>query len=288
MSGGKMNMLRKSSVLAMIAALMVTHFAFAADDKNKDPELLMGVAPFMSPDKLFKRLNPLRNFLSRALSREVVLEFSRNPAQLIERTDAGRYDLVFTGPSFALRAFDSGLYLPGAIPGNHTTSVLLVSSSSVIQSIEQLKGKVISTPPQKSLAAKVAPSFFRENGFIKSEIPKMLPYASHNAAFLAAQNGDVDAAFIVAFGYSDVVASGALVREIARTKPFPGISFIVAKRLPEAQREGIISAILDLNNSSQGKKVLKKIAFPPFRRYSYEEFDNFRSYFSKNSDRKNR
>lgn len=267
---------------------MVTHFAFAADDKNKDPELLMGVAPFMSPDKLFKRLNPLRNFLSRALSREVVLEFSRNPAQLIERTDAGRYDLVFTGPSFALRAFDSGLYLPGAIPGNHTTSVLLVSSSSVIQSIEQLKGKVISTPPQKSLAAKVAPSFFRENGFIKSEIPKMLPYASHNAAFLAAQNGDVDAAFIVAFGYSDVVASGALVREIARTKPFPGISFIVAKRLPEAQREGIISAILDLNNSSQGKKVLKKIAFPPFRRYSYEEFDNFRSYFSKNSDRKNR
>lgn len=281
-------MLGKASLLAMIAGLIVIHLAFAADGRNKETKLLMGVAPFMSPDKLFKRLNPLRNYLSRELNREVVIEFSRNPAQLIERTDAGRYDFVFTGPGFALRALDSGRYLPGAIPVNLTTSVLLVSSSSAIKSIEQLKGKVISTPSQKGVTAMMAPNFFRENGFIKNEIPKMIPYGSHNAAFLAAQNGDVDAAFVAVFGYSDFIESGAHVREIARTKTYPGIGFIVAKRLPERQREGIITAILGLNNSIQGKEVLKKIAFPPFRRYSYEEFDNFRSYFIKNSDTKNR
>jgi len=283
-----MYILRKSSVVVIITALMVSHFAFAADNKNRESDLLMGVAPFMSPDKLFKRLNPLRNYLKEKLNREIVIELSRNPAQLIERTDTGRYDFLFTGPGFALRAFDSGLYLPGAIPGNLTTSVLLVSSSSAIKSIEQLKGKVISTPPKKGAAAIVIPSFFRANGFAKKDIPKMIPYASHNAAFLAAQNGDVDAAFIAGFGYRDIVASGAQVREIARTKPFPGISFIVAKRLPENQRESLISAIVGLNNSSQGKEVLKKIAFPPFRRYSYQEFDDFRSYFRKNSDGNNR
>lgn len=234
----------------------------------------------MSPDKLFKRLTPLRNYLSKKLNREVIIELAQNPEQLIKRTDAGRYDMILTGPSFAVRAFDSGLYVPGVLPGGLTATVILVDSSSTITSINQLKNKTVSTPPEIGTAAKVAIRLFKENGFNNNEFPKMIPYASHTAALMAAQNGDVDAAIIAGFAYKNFIASGMPVRNIAQSKSFPGISIIFAKRLPVKLREELITTIIELNKSSEGKDVLKKIAFQPFRRASYKEFDDSRSYFS--------
>lgn len=278
-----MRIFTKSFVVVLIAVPFIVNLAYAVNDESENSELLMGVAPFMSPDQLFKRLTPLRIYLSKKLKREVVIELSRNPTQLIERTDKGRYDFVLTGPKFALRAFDNGMYLPGVIPGKLTTSIILVNSSSGVQSIDHLKGKVLSTPPKKGAVAHMAPNFFRDKGFKQNEIPRFIPYASHNAALLAAQNGDVDAAFIAEFAYiSTIKKQDKHMREVARTKPFPGISFIVAKRLPEKLHESLITTILNLNKNSQGKEVLKKINLPAFRRSSYEEFDKARIYFGNN------
>ncbi len=277
-------------VMCMIASLIVAHAAFATDGKEPRNELLMGVAPIMSPEALFKRLSPLRNYLSSEMKQEVVIELNRNVDQLIERTDAGHYDMVFTGPNFAIRAFDSGLYVPGAIPGNLTSAVLIVVSSSPLKSIEELKGKVIATPRKKGAVSIIAPVFFRSNGFGHNEVPEFIDYASHNAAFMAVQNGDVDAAFIAEFGYRNLLSknASASIRVIGRTKPFPGISMIVSSRLSDDVREMIINSIVNLGKSEKGKTVLRKISFPPFRRSSIKEFDGVRHYFNnKQSENKN-
>lgn len=282
-----MNIQKISYVVPLIVALLVTHLALAADKEINNGELLMGVAPFMSPDKLSKRLAPLRNYLSDKLKLEVVIELTRNPKQLLERTAAGRYDFVFTGPNFALRAFDSGLYLPGAIPEKFTEFIIITDSSSTINSIEQLKGKSISVPPKKGTIAKILPNYLQMNGLSKEALPNIVYYPSHNAALLAVLNGDVDASFVPDFSYHSLLPVGASVKEISRTEPLPAISFIFAKRLPDNLREEIITTLVDLNKSDRGKVVLKKISFPPFRRYSYREFDNLRIYLGKDVPAKN-
>lgn len=244
----------------------------------------MGIVPFMSPEALFKRMSPLEEYLSNELNQKVIIELSKSGAQLIKRTDAGRYDIVFTAANLAIRAFDSGLYVPGAIPKSLTTAVFLVHSSSPINSIKQLKGKVIATPQKKGTIAVMAPTFFRENGFSHTEMPTIVNYASQNAAFLAVQNGDVDAAFIPKFGFRKMLSKypsteAASVKQIFSTKPFPGISMIISTQLSADMREKIITAMLNLGKSEKGKKVLKKISFSPFKRSSLEEFDVIRHYF---------
>jgi len=287
-----MHNIRIQAVIALIAAIFVTHSAFAADNKNESSELLMGVVPFMSPEALFKRMSPLEEYLSHELNQKVIIELNKSGAQLIKRTDAGRYDMVFTAANLAIRAFDSGLYVPGAIPSSLTTAVFLVHSSSSINSIEQLKGKVVATPQKKGTIAVMAPTFFREHGFSQSDMPKIVNYASQNAAFLAVENGDVDAAFIAEFGFRKMLSKykppkSSPVKQIFRTKPFPGISMIISSHLSDDLREKIITSMLNLNKSEKGKIVLKKISFSPFKRSSSEEFDVIRYYFKSRRSSKN-
>jgi len=265
--------------LVTFSILFVAYAAVAGDDRERDSELLMGVAPFMSPEALFKRLSPLRDYLRDETKRDVVLELSRNVNKLIERTDSQHYDILLTGPTFVLRAFDSGLYLPGVIP-DLTTAVLIVGLSSPIQSIEQLKGKKIAVPPSKGAVAKMASSFFRSKGIGDNDLPQSINYAGHNAAFMAVINGDVDAAFIEEYGYHDALSNGDSAKEIGRTKPFPGIGMIISSRLSTEVREKIINAMLRLSESPQGAVVLKKISSPPFRRYSIQEYEDVRNYFT--------
>lgn len=248
--------------------------------QGRDDELILGIAPFMSPEALFKRMTPLQEYLSEKLDRKVVIELNRSVEQLIERTDADRFDLVYTGPSFALRAFGSGLYSPAVIPDELSYSIFLVNRDSPVNSLNDLKGKLVSTPPAKGAVARIGPVFFEEQGFSSTEIPKFKPYASHNAAFLAMRNGDTDAAMIASFAYRDGNGVGSDVRVIAKTESYPGISLILSNRLSAALREEIIVSMVELGNSDTGRKVLDKINFKPFRRISIQEFNHARRYLT--------
>ena len=270
-------------VLFISSILLFSSAGFADEVKNGSSELLMGVVPFMSPAALSKRLAPLRGYLSQTLEREVIMELSRDGEQHVKRTDDGRYDMVFTAANHAICAIDSGLYVPGVIPGKLTTAVLIVPSTSPFNSIDELKGRVVATPQKKGTLAVMAPKFFQENGFTKSEMPKLVSYASQNAAFLAVQNGDVDAAFLAKFAIRKLLSknASASIKEILHTKPFPGISLILSSRISVTERDAIINTMTNLGKNNQGKEVLKQISFPPFKRSSLVEFDTIRHYFEK-------
>jgi phosphonate transport system substrate-binding protein len=277
MTNRKMARLFRMPLLSLLILLMP---ASAGAQAPQGDELLMGVAPFMSPASLFKRMTPLRIHLGKALKREVVIELNKDVRQLLKRTAEDRFDLLYTGPNFAIRAFDSGLYVPGVIPGNLTRSHLLVSPDSPINALSQLSGKTVSTPPGRGAAAKMAHHFFLNQGMTVEQLPVLKAYASHNAAFMAMKQGDVDAAFIAEFGYRDALAAGEKARVLATTAPYPGISLIISKRLDPELRESIIKAMLALKHSEEGRSILKQIAFPPFRRFKTDEFNRVRDYFS--------
>ncbi len=273
--------LKELTVIILFTSFLILTATAAAEDRERRSELLLGAAPFMSPDTLFKRLSPLRDYLSKELDQEVAIELAQTIDHLVKRTDAGHYDMIFTAPHLALRAIESGLYVPGVIPVDLTKVVLIVSSSSPVDSIGQLKGKVVSAPQKNGALWFIAPKFFMLNKYSRDELPKFINYGSHNAAFMAAQNGDVDAAFVAEIGYINLQAENAVdhVKVIAQTEPFPGLSMIISEHLSSEMRELIITSMLELGKSADGKAILNKIAFPPFRRYSIEEFDSIRHYF---------
>jgi ABC-type phosphate/phosphonate transport system substrate-binding protein len=103
-------MLRYNRVWSLTLVILLLAAAPSHDARAEAP-LLLGVAPFMTPAALFKRLTPLRGYLSKELGREVVIELVRDIPQLLDRIDRVRYDLILGGAVFALRAFDGGHYL---------------------------------------------------------------------------------------------------------------------------------------------------------------------------------
>ena len=83
-----------------------------ASAAQRDPQshILLGIAPFMSPLALARRMAPLRDYLARSLKQPVIIETSTDATEFVQRSLSGRYDILLTNPPFALAALEEGHY----------------------------------------------------------------------------------------------------------------------------------------------------------------------------------
>jgi len=137
----------------VISCVLLSESVFANDDvDNSSPDhLIFGVAPFMSPMALMKRMAPLRDYLSDSLGVKVLIETTIDAKDFSRRTLDGRYDFVLTNPTFSLMAIDRGEFQIVATQKKKLAGHFVVLESSGIQNIKELTGKRIGAPPKSRL-----------------------------------------------------------------------------------------------------------------------------------------
>jgi hypothetical protein len=96
------NFYRPGGIGLLLLSLVFSITAFSSDtlafDSSKD-QLVLGVLPFVSPERLERRFAPLADYLSHKLDFDVVIETAPSFRTFIERTtEANRYDLLLTAP----------------------------------------------------------------------------------------------------------------------------------------------------------------------------------------------
>ncbi len=266
--------------MALCLAFLYMSPAFALTPAVPQPAesrpLTLGILPFISPIALFKRFAPLRDYLSQATGRQVLLETARDYPKYVRRTAQRRYDIVLTAPHFVLPALRDGLYQLQATDIERLAAVVLVRSGSAIHDPAQLAGLQIATPPSQAIVTWVGTELIRQA--TGGNDPEFHTYPSHNAAYRAVGAGEVDAALVVTSVVDPARLTHDGLREIARSESFPAMGILMASDLPPAVRELLTGVLTGMTDSAAGRATLQRIAWPGYRRAESRDFESMRVY----------
>lgn len=249
-----------------------------ADAKVESQQLRLGFFPIVSTVALFKRFSPLRDYLSMTLRRPVVLQTAKDFPTFLQRTDAGQYDIVVTAPHFAVRAADSDKYVIRAALLGDVKQLFIVRKDSPLQSISELAGKRVATPPKSALMTIMGERYLNEAGLSGGKRPEYRAFTSHNASNRALLGGEVDVAVTSSNIYKKIVRRGEPLRILQEGKHLPNMALLVARDVDVQLGEKITQVLLGMQESSQGREVLKQISFPGYRAVSAKDYEPARSY----------
>jgi len=270
-------------IVLVIPVLFSTH-SIAADTDNSSLKiqdkkaLTLGFFPIISTVALYKRFGPLAQYLSEELNRPVQLKTSKNFPTFFKRTSERAYDLVITAPHFAVKANDSKKYNIRTTLISNVQQLVITHKSSSISSIDQLSGKVVSTPPNKALMTKMGKDMFHQAGMINDRAPVYRAYNSHNAANEAVLAGKAVAAIASSNIVKKMIKKGGALKIIGKGLQFPNMATLIASDIDKETETLVINAFTNMKNSKKGRATLKKIGFPGYRRIEADEYEVVRPY----------
>jgi len=89
-------------------ALLLTAAASGTSVLAEETPLKFGIMPFNSTLALIKTHQPLRQALERHLGRPIEVYTEADYTSFVRESLAGRYDILITGPHFAVMSIDKG------------------------------------------------------------------------------------------------------------------------------------------------------------------------------------
>lgn len=269
-----------SYLLVGILELFAISISYAAE-----PPLHIGIFPRRNAAITMEIFQPLAKYLSEQLNRPVHLETAKDFEAYWQAIKERRYDIAHYSQAHYVQSqakYGYELLLINEERGKSTTTgVILVRKDSGIKTLQDLKGKKILFGGDKKammsyIVNKVA---LRRAGIKDDEYTEDFSKNPPNAA-LAVFYKQVDAA-----GIGESVMHLPLVKDkinagqltyLLQTEPFPFHPWAVKAELDPSLKAAIKKAMLDLNNSVEGKKILEAAELSGFKDATDADFDTTR------------
>jgi len=171
----------------------------------------------------------------------------------------GEPDIAYMNPYHAVMAMEAQGYDPVIRNSNRTLSgIMVVRADSNIDDVKQLNGKNIAFPSPNAFAASL---YLRALLTEKEHIQFTSIYAgTHSNAYRYVLLGKTIAAGAVNRTLSkENKAVKQNLKIIYETPAFPSHPLTVHKRVPDKVKQAIQSALIELHQSEEGKKILAAI-----------------------------
>ena len=168
------------------------------------------------------------------------------------------------------------------------TGQINVRADSGIESLEDLKGKVMCWVDPNSTSGYIIPRIMlKANGIDPdTDFVQTIEAGSHNNVVAQVYNGDCDAGATYADARSSIEADFADVKEkvviLAETTDIPNDSVSFIKELPAETRDKIVDALVEISESEEGKAALESLySIAGLERQDDSFYDAFRADLSK-------
>ncbi len=250
-------------------------------DVEEAGTLTLGILPFAAPKSIFQRYAPLRDWLAETLEQEVVIETARDFETFIERTGEERYDLLLTGAHLVRHAHEEGDYQPLVAATDQLSALIVTPLDARIESVDELGGRTIATPPRLSMGAVAVRSLLEMP--LADKPPEYLYYPHHGTALMAMDRGLAEAAIMVVDDTSGSgrppepdtgrlvsLEDGQLVRMLLRTAPFPGAVIMAHDERLNAWPE-LTEKLAGLDDSPDGRERLDRIGHRGFEAFGMDD-----------------
>lgn len=245
-------------------------------DERSDHEYVFGFLPILSTQKLVERFTPLVNYLSKSLGKPIRMETAPNYAEFLRRTNHDkRYDLLFTAPHFyymAQREAGYRVIVRVGAPAMH--ALIVASKEGPIRSVADLRGRSISVTDHLSLGTVLTREYLRRAGIDPDRDVTLVETPTHNASLLSAYKKVTDAAALMVPPFMRAKPEiRNSMRIIASTMDVPHMPISVASSMSPRDREIVRAALLGLQQSEEGRALLKHLSWPGFAAAAPADYD---------------
>jgi phosphonate transport system substrate-binding protein len=273
---------RFATLLLGLAAIGCAGFGSAAADAQQP--LRVTAIPDEAPTELARKFAPLGRYLQKQLGVPIEWTPVTDYAAAVEALVSGKVDLAWFGGFTFIQAKvrSGGQVIPLVQRAEDQTfrSVFITGASSGIRSLADLKGRTFSFGSQSSTSGHLMPrSFLLQAGIDPDRDMGRISFSgAHDATIAAVAGGKVDAGAVNISVWDKFVAEHkvdpAQVNVFYTTPTFYDYNWSVSAKMPEALRERLRKAFLDLNpDTAEGKEILsmqRASRFIPTRPENYQ------------------
>jgi phosphonate transport system substrate-binding protein len=225
------------------------------------PLIRFGVIPRYNPVVMYKRYQPIMDYLTQNTPYRFELKISRDYPEAVRFLKEGITPISSLGDV----TFTEASTLYGAIPilkplnqegSPFYRSAVIVSKSSPLKSLLELKGKNMVFGSPHSTSGNLIPRYMLwNNGIRLQELASITNLKHHDAVAKAILKGQYDAGAV-----KDVIANKYMshgLRVLAYSNFLPSVPFVVRKEAPPEFIKAVKQALLKLDrNNPEHKKIM--------------------------------
>jgi phosphonate transport system substrate-binding protein len=169
-----------------VLVLLLAALAVQAVQAETTP-LRIGILPTLSARVLLTTYAPLREYLERELRRPVEMRSATGFRDFQSQTQAGEFDAVVTAAHLArLLQRDNG-WTPLVTHVTANRAVLLIARDRPLNSVQELRGKMVAFPDRLALVVLQTTHWLREQGLQAGRDYQIVDATSFNSAAYAVQ-----------------------------------------------------------------------------------------------------
>lgn len=263
-------------LIVFLLCLIAGEPLFSADK----PVIYFGVIPRYNPLVMYKRYQPIMDYLTTQTPYRFELKISKDYPEAVRFLKDGVTQISSLGDVTFAEANLSYQAMPILKPLNSSgtpyyRSAIIVRSDSPIRSIKELKGRTMAFGSPHSTSGNLIPRYLLwDNGVPIQRLKSYANLQHHDAVAKAILKGQFDAGAV-----KDVVAEKYKshgLRILAWSAPLPSVPFVVSKNTPPEVVAAITGALLKLDRRNPAHKELMKTwddefcyGFAPARQEDY-------------------
>ena len=254
--------------------LVGVYVPVTANAESKPKDYVFGVFPYLSASKMDKIYSPASQVLETSLSHGVKFRTSSSFKRFLAKLKSSYYDFALIQPFWYPVAVDQNGYLPLVRMKEPFVSLIMVIEDSPIKTVNDLKGKVIATPPSFVPVVHMAKRALKDAGFSLGKDVKFKAFKTVESCFQQVMIGKADAC--VAPPFAPAVFEEAMnlkLRTILKSDAIPNLSLVVHPRIPEATRNRIAEELISWADTENGRKLLSNMQTSEFVPIDDKEYD---------------
>lgn len=239
-----------------------------------------GVNPYLSVTRMDNMYAPISNELEKNLNHKVKFLTSSTHHKFLEKLNAEYYDIVLIQPFWYPIAVDEKGYIPLLRMEEPFVSSIITLENSEIRSVDDLKGKIIATPPPFAPVVHMAKRALLEKGIVPGKDVTFVAFKTVDSCLQQVLIGSANACISPPYVPTMLEQSMNIkLRTVLQSSSIPNMALVVHPRVAEKERDTIKKTFLSLSNTEAGKKLLKNIqsrGFIPIIDSQYDVVRDFR------------
>lgn len=224
--------------------------------------LRLGALPNISARVLLTYYQPMREYLSKELGREVSIVTSANFKTFAQSTSRGEYDMIVTAPNLGMVAKVDQGWQPLASYEPKIPALLVALKKNPNDAVDQLRNKSLALANPQSLVALVGLDWLSQQGMILDKDYKVVLAANDESLGTLLNGGEAPLAMMSMGEYrAKTDAMRGTLRIVKVMKELPGFLVMGNPKMPEAERKRLQTLMLAFPSTDLGKRYLQLSGF---------------------------
>jgi phosphonate transport system substrate-binding protein len=254
-------------------------------------EYVIGIHPLHNPQRLIEVYGPIIDYINSNIPEaQFKLEASRNYAEYEKKLYAGHFAFAMPNPYQTLQSLKHGYHVFGKMGDDDMfRGIILVRRDSGINTVADLKGKVVSYPSNTALAATMMPQYYlHTHGIDVNRDIENRYVGSQESSIENVLRGHVAAGATWPVPWNSFSAGqpkkAAQLEVKWVTEPLINNGWVVRDDVPAHITDKFSRLLFDLHNSREGRTMLNHVPisrFEPATDATYHSVGVFLEDFSK-------